>query len=139
MFKNLMIGALLGSASAWKSDTDLIKQGEGFKLCTYKDTMGIKTVCYGFNLEKSGASSAVASAGGNYSDLINGGCATQTVCNNLLDKEVQVARGIVSSQYGSISCPAAQAVVVDMAYNLGSGGLSSFVRFKAAIKSGNWN
>ena len=32
------------------SDIDLIKQGEGLRLCTYKDTMGIKTVCYGFNL-----------------------------------------------------------------------------------------
>ena len=74
-------------------------------------------------------------AGGNYNDLINGGCASQTVCNNLLNTEVVAARGIVTSQYGSISCQAAQAVVVDMAYNLGSGGLSSFISFKAAIKS----
>ena len=101
--------------------------------------MGIKTVCYGFNLQKSGAETAVTNAGGDYNDLINGGCATQAVCDNLLMTEVNIARNIVDSQYGTISCPAAQAVVVDMAYNLGSGGLSSFVNFKTAIKSNNWD
>ena len=32
------------------TDIELIQQGEGLRLCTYKDTMGIKTTCYGFNL-----------------------------------------------------------------------------------------
>ena len=55
-----MIAALVATTSAYQSDVALIKQGEGFRSCTYKDTMGIKTVCYGFNLQKSGASSTVA-------------------------------------------------------------------------------
>ena len=140
MLKNLLIAALVCTTSAYKSDTELIKQGEGFRSCTYKDSMGIKTVCYGFNLEKSGASSAVSSAGGNYNSLVSGSeCASQKVCDNLLNKEIQSARQIVKNQYGSISCPAAQAVVTDMAYNLGSGGLSQFKNFKAAVQSKNWN
>ena len=32
------------------TDTDLVKDGEGLRLCTYLDTMGIKTTCYGYNL-----------------------------------------------------------------------------------------
>ena len=90
MFKNFLVATLMmGSASAWKSDTELIKQGEGFRSCTYKDSLGIKTVCYGFNLERgSTAKNEVAAAGGDYNSLINGGCATQNVCDKLLDKEI---------------------------------------------------
>ena len=141
MLKNILVAMMMvGSASAYTSDTDLIKQGEGFRACTYKDTKGIKTVCYGFNLERGAtAKNAVSAAGGDYNSLINGGCATQSVCNKLLDKEVQSARSTVRSQYGSISCPAAQAVVVDLAYNLGGGGLAQFKKFKANIQAKNWN
>ena len=143
MFKQAVaIAAIATGAQAYKSDTDLIKDGEGLRLCTYKDTMGIKTVCYGFNLERgSSARSRVNAAGGNYDQLNKvGACTTQSVCNKLLDTEVKNARSIVSSQYGnSIKCPAAKAVVVDMAYNLGSGGLSQFRNFKAAIQRGDWN
>ena len=140
MFKNLFVSIMLiGSAEAYKTDTELIKQGEGFRQCMYKDTMGLTTVCYGFNLQKSGASSIISAAGGNYLDLMAGGCATQSVCDNLLSKEIDAARSIVRSQYGSISCQAAQYVVVDLAYNLGSGGLSQFRNFKANIKANNWS
>ena len=82
MLKNLLVAALVGCTSAYKSDTDLIKQGEGYRQCTYTDTKGIKTVCYGFNLERGAtAKNAVSAAGGDYNSLINGGCATQSVCN----------------------------------------------------------
>ena len=54
----------------------------------YKDTMGLKTVCYGFNLDKSGAYQAVSDAGGDFHKLTNGGCATQQVCDRLLNDEV---------------------------------------------------
>mmetsp|Transcript_28762 Transcript_28762/g.43434 ORF Transcript_28762/g.43434 Transcript_28762/m.43434 type:complete len:169 (-) Transcript_28762:45-551(-) len=133
------IAALVATAAAWKTDTELIKEAEGFRDCTYTDTRGIKTVCYGFNLQRGNAASEVANAGGDYNSLMNGGCTTQSVCDSLLNVEVGTARGIVNSQYGSIDCPAAQAVVVDMAYNLGSGGLSQFVHFKQDIKSDDWN
>ena len=55
------------------------------------------------------------------------------VCDKLLDKDIKVARDVVKSQVGSISCDAAKAVVVDIAHNVGSSGLSQFVNFKAAI------
>ena len=46
----------------------------------------------GFNLETSSAKSNVESVGGNYNDVYNGGCLTQSQCEQLLDKEVDVAR-----------------------------------------------
>ena len=141
MFKALIVSvAAISGAMGYMSDVDLIKDGEGYRQCTYKDTMGIKTVCYGFNLERgSAAKNAVARAGGDYNSLINGGCANQNICNKLLDFEVQSARGIAQRQFGSVSCPAAKAVTVDLAYNLGAGGIAGFRRFTANIKSGNWN
>ena len=87
MFKNILVATLMmSSVSAWKSDTDLIKESEGFSSCTYKDTKGIKTVCYGFNLERGfTAKKEVAAVSGDYTSLINGGCASQSVCDKLLD------------------------------------------------------
>ena len=109
MFKLATVLLSAATVSAWQSDVDLIKSAEGYRSCTYKDTKGIKTVCYGFNLERGSTSkNRVAQAGGDYNSLINGGCTTQTVCNNLLTPEVQSARNTVQQQYGNtISCPAA--------------------------------
>ena len=39
------------SSNSCMNDVDLIKQGEGLRKCTYYDTMGIPTVCYGYNLK----------------------------------------------------------------------------------------
>ena len=137
MFKYLT--AAVASVSAWKSDVDLIKDGEGLRLCTYIDTMGYKTVCYGFNLDRGSTRTTVQNAGGNYDALMKvGGCTTQTVCNKLLDKEVASARTI-GKNFVTVSCPAAQAVVTDMAYNLGAGGLGQFKNFKAALQRKDWN
>ena len=133
------MAAAVASVAAWKSDIDLIKQGEGRRKCTYLDTMGLKTVCYGFNIDRGNTRSTVQAAGGNF-DAINkvGGCTTQQVCNNLLDKEIASARSI-GRNFATVSCPAAQAVVTDMAYNLGAGGLGAFQKFKAALNRKDWN
>ena len=74
MFKYATL-LVIGAASAM-TDVELIKDGEGYKECTYKDTKGIKTVCVGFNLERGSTSrNAVTNAGGNYDNLLAGGCA----------------------------------------------------------------
>ena len=70
-------------------DTDLIEQGEGYKACTYEDTMGFPTVCYGYNLKNKNAKSEVKQAGGNYKALIKGGCTTENVCKKLLNMYVE--------------------------------------------------
>ena len=86
--------------------------------------MGIDTICYGFNMEKNGASLKAREAGVDLNALAHGACATQGACNRLLSNEIKEARYAVSQQYGYINCAAAAAVVTDMAYNLGASGLS---------------
>ena len=82
----ITIGLVAISASACKTDTELIKEGEGLRKCEYVDTTGNKTVCYGFNLEPSSARANVEAVGGNYDDVYNGGCLTQSQCDQLLDQ-----------------------------------------------------
>ena len=52
------------------TDVELIKEGEGYRACTYLDTVGIKTVCYGFNLERGDSKSRVQAAGGDCPPLV---------------------------------------------------------------------
>ena len=138
MFKYAVL--LLGSASAAMSDVQLIKDGEGYRSCTYRDTKNIRTVCYGFNLERgSTARNEVTKAGGNYDNLMAGGCTTQAVCDKLLDAEVASARAIGNQVVGNVGCSAAQAVVTDLSYNLGKAGISQFKKFKANLLAHNWS
>jgi hypothetical protein len=59
--------ARLGDGCA--SATQLIESAEGLRLCTYVDTTGHKTICYGFNLETGGAEAAVTAVGGNWDQV----------------------------------------------------------------------
>lgn len=121
------------------SALELIKMGEGYRSCTYLDTMGIPTVCYGYNLNNYGAAQAVANAGGDYNSLKNvGSCTTQSVCDNLLQMAVNSATSSAQSIYGTLSCSYAQAVATDMTYNLGASGMASFTTFISLMKSSNW-
>ena len=69
-----------------------------------------------------------------------GGCTTQAVCDKLLTVEVQSARTGKSNIFGggSVGCGNADAVTVDLVYNLGEGGLRGFPKFIANIKAKNW-
>ena len=123
-----------------QTDTQLIEQGEGLRKCEYVDTTGNRTVCYGFNLETSSARSNVEAVGGNFDDVYNGGCLSSSQCEKLLDQQVDVARQGEKQIYGNkISCQCATYVLVDMTYNLGEGGLSSFNDFNSLMESGQWD
>ena len=126
-------------ATTCESDTDLIKSAEGYRSCMYYDTQGYKTICYGYNLDQSGAQQEVTSAGGDYNDAINGGCLSQSVCNNLLNDAVSSAEAGEQSIYGNVSCYCAKEVLVDMTYNLGVSGLSGFYTFNSYIEEQNWD
>merc|ERR1719453_2697866 len=124
--------------SCGSSANSLIKDGEGLRTKMYYDTMGIPTVCYGYNLRNGNARSAVKKAGGDYDSIMNGQATSQKVCDNLLKKEVDVAKSAAKSIFGSLKCSAAQDVAIDMTYNLGSGGMRGFPNFIKAMKAGNW-
>ena len=123
------------AANGCKSDTDLIKVSEGYKPCEYKDSVGIKTICYGYNLERSCSERDIKSVGGDYSAVMAGGCLSQSQCDSLLNKEVVSAENGEKAIYGSkISCQCATSVLVDMTYNLGQAGLASFNTFNSLME-----
>ena len=131
------LAALVASASACSSATSLIEQAEGLRLCEYVDTTGHPTVCYGFNLDASGAASKVAAVGGNYNTVLHGGCLSQSQCAQLLSGSVAQATQSAYRVFGS-QCSCVMAALIDMTYNLGEGGISTFTTFISYVKAHNW-
>ena len=104
----------------------------------YKDTMGIPTICYGYNLRNFNARSEVAKAGADFDQVMNGATVSTSVCNNLFNMYYSRYKSDAQRVFGTLKCSAAQAVAVDMTYNLGTAGISSFSHFIADMKAGNW-
>ena len=131
---------------ACESATALIEAAEGYRDCTYVDTTGHKTICYGFNLAAGGAKSKVESVGGNWDRVYNhcacgtsgAGCLNQHQCAELLSGAVSAAEAGARRVFGN-QCPCIMAVLTDMTYNLGEGGISSFTTFKRYIEEQNWS
>ena len=121
-----------------ESAEDLIKEAEGFRKCEYKDTMGHPTICYGFNLDASGAKEKIEKVGGDFNKVYNGGCLTETQCTELLTPAVQSAEAAAGAIFGR-QCSCVQAVLADMTYNLGAAGMSSFHTFISDIKNHEWS
>ena len=115
-------------------DNYLIKRNEGYRQCPYKDTKGHMTVCYGYNLDNPKAMQEVAKAGGSYKQLRSGKCTNKTVCDNLFNEYHQRSKASASKIFGRLSCPYAQAVAVDMTYNLGQKGMKRFHTFNKLLK-----
>lgn len=110
----------------------------GLRLCEYVDTTGHPTICYGFNLDAAGASSKVAAVGGNYQDLLKGGCLDQSQCAQLLSGAVASATEGASRIFGD-QCSCVQAALIDMTYNLGDAGMATFTTFISEIKAHEWS
>lgn len=111
----------------------LIKEGEGFRQEPYMDTMGHKTIGYGFNLDEPRTRQIL----GQYQSNI-----PQDVAERLLPQFVnnaeQSAQSYAGPQYSSLS-PERQAVLVDMAYNMGGSKLNKFQGMHDAIANNDWN
>ena len=132
--------AAVATASSCESDTQLIKEGEGFRSCMYVDTTGNRTVCYGLNLETSSAKSEVESVGGNYNNVYNGTeCLSKSQCSSILNDSIATARSGEQDIYGNVSCYCAKEALVDMTYNLGEAGLAGFYTFNSYIESQQWD
>lgn len=134
---------LVLSASACQTATQLIEKHEGLELCVYTDTTGNPTICYGFNLNKSGAAAEIASVGGNFHHLMDTDdtpderCLKQDQCEKLLTPDVNSAASQAASIFGSY-CSCVQAVLTDFVYNVGEGTAATFTTFKSLLQAGNY-
>lgn len=103
---------------------DLIKLHEGFRPYAYKDSLGYLTIGYGFLI-----------------DQAKGGAMPRPVADfwldyelNEKDKELRAALPWVSSLD-----EVRHYVLLDMAYNLGIGGLLQFAQTLASVKNGEYH
>ena len=98
-----------------------LRRDEGVKKFPYTDTVGKLTIGVGRNLTDKGLSdSEVSILLRNDVDEVTNELQTRLPYFNALD-------------------PVRQAVLINMAFNLGFNGLSEFVNFLSAVAQGNWD
>lgn len=103
-----------------ESATDLIIRHEGLRLKPYRDTTGHLTIGYGRNLDERGVSINEATL--------------------LLHNDVAAVANKLGEYRWFRSCNIdRQAVLIDMAFNLGINGLLDFHHLLAAVDAGNYN
>jgi lysozyme len=129
-------------------EADQIKKDEGFRKGVYDDTMGIKTIGYGFNLERAGAQEALDEAGikKSLADFKSGKVKmTEEEASRLMMGEMghfkKVAKEFVNKGKKGTWAKLTQnrqGIITNMAYNMGAGTLNNFKNLRAAIQDENW-
>ncbi len=99
---------------------DLVKRHEGLRLKPYTCTAGKLTVGYGRNLDDRGITAEEA----------------ESLLRNDLAAAEKDARGLLRNY--DLLTEARQAVIIDMALNLGKSRLSLFKKFLAAVDKGDY-
>lgn len=112
---------------------------EGFSRKAYRDSLGYNTIGVGFNLDKPGAKERIESLGLNFRDVYSGKIdLTEKQIFYLLDQDIQIAKTDAERYLGKETLekinPLAREIVLDMAFNMGYSGLSSFKKLRAALK-----
>lgn len=115
----------------------LTKWAEGFRESVYKDSKGILSVGYGFNLNSPHIIKELENFGYSSRNLMNRNEViterdAEAVLKRLMAKSLQDAKQFVTN-FDQLD-PIAQIVVIDMSYNLGLTRLSKFKRFKSALE-----
>ena len=112
------------------------KVNEGYYRYAYTDPVGLRTVGVGFNLEKSGARSQIASIGANYNAVKSGSQPlSDAQIQSLFWQDMESSVSCVSqwlSNWSSLKI-SARSAVADMAFNLGCAGVQQFKQMKAAL------
>jgi lysozyme len=113
------------------------KEFEGYRDKVYKDTKGNPTIGYGFNLNDSNIRKLVPT------EVIAGvrPLAKEEADNIFLTRYNQAAKDAFNYLGKDMLRldPQRQAIIVDMAYNLGANKLGEFKQMKKAIQSGDYN
>ena len=114
---------------------ELWKQDEGFRTHVYKDTMGIDTVGYGYNLEANPAKLSATEIA-----LIHVHGITEERAEELLKEEVEKTFQHLADDLDFFNdLPEdAQIVFVDMAYNMGVKGVEQFKTMLADAEHGDF-
>lgn len=118
-----------------------IQKHEGFRGKPYNDSVGVKTVGYGRNLEDNPITDAEWQEIGGKRDLDKQPLTKQEAMV-LFRNDMARANQAVEAIYGDVLdtlTPARREVLVDMAFNLGQTKLSKFTKFFAALRDGDYD
>jgi lysozyme len=120
--------------------SDLLKRHEGLRLKAYKDTKGLLTIGYGFNLKASGTPAICTQLGLDY----------QGLCAGTVSLTQEEAGAVFQYQLAAVLVQAAgifpnwrtmpeqiQAVICDLLF-MGIGTFLTFHQTIAALKAGDW-
>jgi GH24 family phage-related lysozyme (muramidase) len=105
------------------------------------DTTGNPTIGIGFNLNKAGAAQLIAGQGYDYNSIVAGTtCLSDAAVVALFQNDVANAQACAQKTapfFGNLR-PNAQSVVVDLIFNLGCSGYSSFTGFNNFLANGDY-
>lgn len=123
---------------------DTIKQHEGLRLSAYDDTVGKRTVGYGFNMQSGIARKVWDKAGvqSNFVDVFKGKATiTPQEAENLMRASYDVAADDARKVYSNFDrlSPSQQTALMSMSYQLGLPKLKKFTTFNKAIERGDLN
>lgn len=125
-----------------KSGIQQLKDDEGFRPKVYDDTEGIKTIGFGFNLEREGTQKALDSAGikKSVADLKSGKVnLTEKEAERLMMGEYPYFRQAAKRYLGEDKWPpfpeSKKDALTNMAYNLGEKSLNTFTNLREALRN----
>ena len=120
------------------SINSFISGNEGRRVRVYDDTEGVPTVGTGFNLNRADAREKIEGLGVNYDDLLSGRTSlTDNQADLLFETDLDTAISDARALFSNFDtlAPARQAVLVDMALNMGINSLGKFENMIAAIET----
>jgi lysozyme len=118
-------------------EKSLIQKHEGFRSRVYKDTLGNRTIGFGFNLEDPTVNKLVPKEVAQGERLLTTKEAAKAF-NSLFSRAEKNAKQFAGQKTFENLNPARRYVLKDMAYNMGLSRLKSFKKFKAALAEGNF-
>lgn len=110
---------------------------EGFRQFVYRDSVGVKTVGVGFNLEREDARLKLQSVGADYDKVCQGkACLSIGQVLQLLEESIQEAKVIAYKLVPNLQwmSETRQTAIIDMAFNLGETRLRKFKNMIRALK-----
>lgn len=132
---------------------EMIKKNEGVRYYAYKDTVGLWTCACGENLLRPGSKARLEQAGIDHAKVWAAireaealgksrtiPVVTEPQVDKLLELEIEDCVESLKKMFPKWDemPDNARAVLIDMRFNLGSAGLSSFVNTMKAFKDGDW-
>lgn len=121
--------------------TKLIEDHEGRRSKVYNDTAGHPTIGVGFNLDRADARQKIEALGLDYDKVRSGDVSlNDSQIDSLRDADVDRAIDSAKDNVDSFDnlSDNRQAALADMAFNLGSEGLSRFQKTIEAIEAGDY-